>query len=190
MNRARLAASAALSVALLLALSGCSRAIKQAYYEFRGAKSEIILISDFDQDPLGPYRSVRFEPVTTTVGDKICPPRLRRYYDQHARELLADLRAFYPGGDPALRIASEILYFQHKGLLSGAECLTRVRMHDDADQRLVLDAIVRTESKSFRAGDESALAESNVKAIGKLLKKRKLEEEEEEEGEEEEEQDD
>jgi len=183
MNCSRRAAWAVLPILLLVSLSGCTTALKQAYYEARGAKSKIIPVTDLEQDALLKYRSVRFEPATTTVGDRICPLELRRSYDRHTTELASELREFYPGGDPGLRVASEILYFQKKGLLSGSQCLTRVQMREG--EQLVVDAIVRTESKSFREGGEDALAESNVKALGKFLKNRGLEEKEEDEDKEE-----
>jgi hypothetical protein len=176
-------ASALLPIALLVLLSGCTTALKQAYYEIRGAKSKIIPVRDLQENALLECRSFRFEPVTTTVGDRICPPELRHAWDRHAAELASELREFYPGGDPGLLIASEILYFQKKGLLSGSQCLTRVKMREG--ERLIVDAIVRTESKSFREGGEDALAESNVKALGKFLKARGLEKEAKDEEEEE-----
>ena len=176
MNLSRLA-SALLPIVLLAPLSGCTTALKQAYYEIRGAKSKIIPAADWNEDALLKYHSVSFEPATTTVGDRICPLKLRHAWDRHAAELASDLREFYTGGDPGLRVASEILYFQKKGLLSGSQCLTRVKMREG--EQLVVDAIVRTESKSFREGGEDALAESNVKALGKFLEVRGLEEEEE-----------
>ena len=63
--------------------------------------------------------------------------------------------------------------------MSHAECLARVRMHEDGT--LVADVVVRSESKSFRAGDEKALAGACIQAIGKFLKKQKKGEEIEEE---------
>jgi hypothetical protein len=176
----------------LLPGCGAGSLAKHAFYEVRGAQSKIIPVDDFDPDALRAYLSVRFEPVTTTVGDRICPPRLRRAYDEQLRELSLDLREHYPGGKPTLRVSSEIMYFHRKGLLSGAQCLARVRMHDADSQRLLVDAIIRTESKSFSAGDEDALAESGVDELGEFLEKRKLEDEEddEEEDDDEDEEDD
>jgi hypothetical protein len=179
MKTQRLLGTLLVSFIFLAPLAGCgaSSIAKQAFHEIRGAKSKIFLVTDISEDTLLKYRGLRFSPVTTTVGDKICPRELLRDYDECLGDVSADLRDFYPGGTPGLHISSEILYFQRKGLLSGAECLARVKMHDADDKRLVVDAIVRSESKSFRAGGENALAESNVKAIGKFLTRRKLEEE-------------
>lgn len=171
MNPSRLAGSALLTAVLLFPLSGCARAIKQAYYEFRGAQSEIMLISGFAENTLTPYRSLHFEPATTTVGNTICPPRLLRCFDQYLAEAAADLRRLYPGGQPGLRITNEVLYSQRKGLLSQAMCLARVRMYDAEDQHLVVDAIILTESKSFRQGGRSDLAASTVKALHQFLRR-------------------
>ncbi len=159
-------------IVMLMPLTGCgvSSVAKQAYYEFRGAQSEIMLISPFEDHTLKPYRNLRIEPATSTVGPQICPPKLLHYYDKFAANLIEDLREVYPGEAPTLRINSEILYFQSKGLLSGAMCLTRVKMRDIDDERLVVDALVLTESKSFREGGRSDLAESNVKALRKFLR--------------------
>jgi len=158
--------------ALLLPLAGCSTAIKQVYYEVRGAKSDIMLISQFQSDTLAAYQSLRFEPATTTVGDRICPPRLLHHYDEQLADASRELRDAYPGGDPALRITTELLYFQNKGLLSGALLLARSRMYDATDDRLVVDALILTESKSFREGSRGDLAESSVKALRRFLRER------------------
>lgn len=173
-----------LSLILAPALTGCSTVAKQAFQEFRGARSKILLIHELPADALAPYQTVRIDPVTTTVGDRLCPPQLRHYYDQATAELALELRDEYPGGASVLHVSPEILYFQEKGLLNGAECLARVRMRDDARQSLIVDAIVRTESKAFRAGGEKALAESSVEAIGKFLENRGGEPKEDEEDEE------
>ena len=169
----------------LIVMSGCTTVAKQAFQEWRGARSKIFLTHELGEDALRPYQTVRFDRVTSTLGDELCPPVLRRSYDQSAAETALELRGEYAGGEPTLRVSPEILFFQKKGLLSGAECLTRVKMRDDASQNVVVDAIVRTESKAFRAGGEAALAKSNVEAIGDFLIRRGIEskdEDEEEEG--------
>lgn len=170
MNCVHLIRSATLATLLLFPLAGCSRAITQTYYEMRGAKSDILLISRFEHDTLRPYQSLRFEPATTTVGDRICPPRLLRYFDEHLAEAARDLHEIYPGGEPSLSISNEVIYSQKKGLLSGSMCLARVKMRDADDRHLVVDAIVLTESKSFREGGRRELAESSVKALHKFLR--------------------
>lgn len=155
---------------------GVSTVAKQAFYELRGAHGTILFIDELNVAELGRYRTIRFEPVHSTLGPVLCPPKLRRAYDRYAHRLALELRDEFPGGEPTLSVASEILYFQRKSLLSGAECLTRVRFTEGG--QLVADGIVRVESKSFREGGTSDLAEASVETIGKVLKERVLPEKE------------
>ena len=161
-----------LATALLIAAglaTGCTTAAKQALYELRGARGKILWVSPPHRERLARVRAVRFEPVTTSIGPRLCPPSFRSAYDRRAAEKLAELGALYPGGEPELRIEADVLYFQKKGLLSEAQSLTRVRMRDDVG--LLADGIVRVESKAFRAGDEEHLAEETVDAICKFLRR-------------------
>lgn len=159
-------------------LTGCTTAIKQVYHEVRGAKSEVMLVRNVSENAIAPYQDVQFDAVTTSVGSKICPPSLLAAYNEAAAVRRDRLREAYPGGSPALRITSDLIYFQEKGLLSGAVLLARVKLHDRDDNRVVVDTLVRTESKSFRKGGGGDLAESNVRAIGKMLEGRKIVEDE------------
>ncbi|MBU0639558.1 MAG: hypothetical protein KKB50_11890 [Planctomycetes bacterium] len=157
-----------------LPLSGCgiSTVAKQAFHEVRGAQAKVRPVRDIASDLLARYQSLRFEPVTATVGEQMCPMQLRRAWDDDAAALTLELsQGGFPGGPPLLAISSEILYFQQKGMLSGAECIARVKMHEDSE--LVADMIVRAESKAFRAGGEEALAGACIKTLGKFLKEQK-----------------
>ncbi len=160
----------------LIPLTGCGigSAARQAFYEIRGAETEIKMISDFSPQKLEPYRAILTRPATTTVGPRLCPPRLLDYYNEYLARLPEQLREQYPGGKPALELCCEIIYFQPKGLFSGALCLARVRMFDADDRHLVADAMVLTESKSFRDSSRRDLAESSVKGLRKLLRDRRL----------------
>lgn len=155
----------------MLALSGCTTVIKQAYYEARGAKGELRFVGQPDTAALARMRAIEFTPAATTVGPRICPAKLLRAYDRSANRAVAKLKPYYPGGTPALTIESEIHYFQDKGLLSGAFMLTRVRMH--AGEELLADAVIKAESKAFTAGGESDLAEASVDAVAEFLEHRK-----------------
>ncbi|MFH1746054.1 MAG: hypothetical protein ABIG44_03305 [Planctomycetota bacterium] len=157
----------------LLVLTGCGAgtAAKMAYHELRGAQGSLMFIQEPGSSEFARYNSVSFNPATTTIGSTLCPPDLRTTYDQCAREQVENLVEYYPGGSPALTISADILYFQSKGIMSGAECLTRVRFNDSGRQ--VADAIVRVESKAFRTGGSAAMAEATVKTIGKYLKEHK-----------------
>jgi hypothetical protein len=158
-----LAANAAL-------VTGCFTMAKQAYSEVRGAQGELLPIREMSAAALARYQSVDFTPATTTVGARICPPAVLRAYDRSANQLAARLRQqSYPGGVPSLRIDSDVLYFQGKGLLSGALMLTRVRML--VGDELVGDTLVKAESNSFRAGGEGDLAKASLDALARLLDK-------------------
>lgn len=157
----------------LTPLAGCGvgSAAKQVLYEVRGAKTEVMLISAFQADTLTPYKAVSFDQATTTVGTKLCPPKLLSSYNEFAAAAPGELTEVYPGGSPALRVSSEIIYFQPKGLFSGALCLIRVKMRDSSDGHTVVDAMVLTESKSFRASGSNNIAESSVKGLSGFLEK-------------------
>lgn len=149
--------------------TGCTTAAKQAFHELRGAKADILFVDKTPQSELDRYQSVELTPVTTTLGDRLCPSSLRRAYDRCARELSGELEDVYTGDEPGLTIDSEIEFFQSKGLLSGALLLVRVKMH--AEDRLVGDALVVAESKSFREGGGHDLAEVAVETLGEYLKR-------------------
>ncbi len=165
MGRLRRAAVVVLA-ASWLGTTGCFTIAKQAYHEAVGAKGDVIPITG-GPEGLSRYRSVEFKPATTTVNDRLCPPELRRAYDRCTGQSAAKLGATFPGGDPKLTVASEILYFQKKGLLSGAFMLTRVRMSADTD--LIIDALLRAESDAFRAGGEDDLARASCEALRVFL---------------------
>lgn len=151
--------------------TGCTTAAKQAFHELRGAKADILYVDQLTQSELDTYGSVELTPVTTTLGNRLCPPSLLRAYDRRARELSGELEDVYPGDQPGLMIDSDIEFFQGKGLLSGAMLLVRVKMR--AEDRLVGDALVVAESKSFREGAGHDLAEASLKALGRYLKRGK-----------------
>jgi len=149
-----------------LGTTGCFTLAKQAFHEAVGAKGDVITISGGPEE-LSRFRSVDFKAATTTVNDRLCPPELRRAYDRSARQCAAKLAANFTGGEPTLTVASEVLYFQKKGLLSGAFMLTRVRM--SAETESVIDAILRAESDAFRAGGEDDLARASCEALRAFL---------------------
>lgn len=152
-----------------LSLTGCFTIAKQAIHEARGAQGELLPVSTVGDSALARCRSIVFTPADTTAGPRLCPPALLREYDAATRKLAARLRPHYPGGAPTLTVDSEILYFQRKGLLSGAFMLTRVRMR--ADDRLAVDAIIKAESAAYTAGGEDDLADATVDALGRFLRR-------------------
>ncbi len=161
-RRARPAAVMLLA-ATWLGTTGCFTLAKQAFHEAVGAKGDVVCISGGGSEALAGFRNLAFKPATTTVNSLLCPPELLRAYDRCANQSWAKLKTAYPDGAPTLSVDSEILYFQKKGLLSGAFMLTRVRMSSPAE--LVADALVRAESDAFRAGGEDDLARASCEAL-------------------------
>ena len=167
--RVRTGWAAALSLAATAVLqTGClGTVLKQGFEEVRGAHADLLPIVSVSELALAKYESVAFTPATTTIGDRLCPPGVRRAYDRSASQLLARLTRVYPGGPPTLTIDTDIVYFQKKGLFSGGQLLARVKMHG-ADQ-LVADALLKAETQSFRAGGEDNLARAAIQALQRFL---------------------
>jgi hypothetical protein len=147
---------------VLSCATGCSTLVKQAYYEVRGAEAELLWVQ---QPPPGTFAGagkVTFAPVTTTVGPLIAPG-LMAAYDAAARQTELVLTSQYAGGGAPLRIETDVIYFQRKGLLSGALFLARLRL--DLDGAAAGDALLKVESKAYSAGDEEALAQAALKVV-------------------------
>jgi hypothetical protein len=159
-----------LATASLIAGGGCTTMAKQALHEVRGAKADVSFVQDVAEHALAKYQSVRFERASSDVG-QVCPPTLLQAWDLHAAEEQTRLAKYFPGGAPTLRVESEIFFFKEKGLFGYAECLARVRMREN--DTVMADLIVQALSKSFRAGDENALAEAAIQRIARFLKEQK-----------------
>jgi hypothetical protein len=157
----------------LLPLAGCIGAAatvaKQALKEVRGAHADVLPVTDVGRQVLSKYQSIEFTAATTSAG-RLCPTTLLRAYDRSANQLRPQLESAFPGGAPTLTVDSDVLYFQGKGMLSGAFMLTRVQLRDG--DRVTGELFVRAESESFHAGGEDALASASVTALGKFLKAR------------------
>lgn len=162
----------ALLAALPLTQAGCLSLVKQGVQEVRGAQAEVRWVSAMPSGSFDRFRSVQLEPSTTTAAP-ICTPRLLDAYNEALAALAKELQGVYPGGDPTLRVSSELQFFQGKGLLSGGMCIARVRMHDGGQQ--IGDALIIGETSSFRAGGEGSLSEACVEELGKVLSKRRKE---------------
>jgi hypothetical protein len=169
----RRALSLVLLASTLLPLAGCLGAAASvathALKEVRGAHADVLPATDVGRQTLSKYQGIEFTPAMTTAG-RLCPPSLLRAYDRATSQIGTQLQSAFPGGAPTLTIDSDILYFQGKGMLSGAFMLTRVKLRDG--QRVTGELFVRAESESFHAGGEDALANASVTALGKYLKAR------------------
>ena len=146
-----------------LPLGGCMTAATQAFHEFRGARGEIMPMANVALTDEGAFGDIAFEPAMTTVSDLIIPRDLLTAYDRRTPVFVENIRAANETGGPKLTIRTELIYFQAKGFMSPAMLLSRVRFA--AGERLVQDAIVKVESKAFRAGDEASLANATLTAI-------------------------
>ncbi len=155
----------------IFSLGGCSRAIKQVYYEFRGAKAKIHPMRETDPSVFAPYKSISFTPATTRSGQLICPPSLLSEYDRAASEVVSELETQFPGGEPTLQISSDILFCQRKGAFSVAEVLARIRMADG--DKTVFECLVKSESKALTQRGEDDLSRACAKALGDFLIERK-----------------
>lgn len=155
-----------LLVGALATQSGCVTLARQAISEVRGAQGDVLPIgSTFAAPQSG---SIRAAPATSSVGPPIVPASLLRQWDLIAEEILVTPGA---GASAAgeLLIETDFLYFSEKGLLDQAMCLARVRMMRDG--KPVGDVMLLAESKSFRAGDDRALARAAAEALRKYLRR-------------------
>jgi hypothetical protein len=151
--------------------TGCMRAASMALAEVRGASARLYIVSEQRDADWSTYQSIEFSPATSDSGSTLCPATLLQKYDRAASEHAEKLRDEYPGGEPALRVSSRIIFFQKKGILAQAECLARVAVRGTSGT--LLDAFVKAESKSFTRGGESALSEACVKEVADYLAARK-----------------
>lgn len=153
----------------LLSATGCTSVAKRAFYEFRGAQGTLTFITEPAAEDLDGCGAVAFEPAATTLGPRICPPELLPGYNAAAQSLAAELAEHYPGDEPTLTIASDIIYFRKKGLLGDAELIVRVRLRKNGEQ--VGDGLLVVNSKAFREGGADDLSAAAIKALGKFLRR-------------------
>ena len=141
---------------------GCSTLAKQAFYEARGADAEVEPITLPPAESLqGRFGQVRFRPARVDLGP--LAPGLAAAYERAARETERRLN----GGGETAEIDSELLYFQEKGLMGSALLLVRARVWSGG--RALGDAIIKAESKAFRAGGEDSLSKACTREIADYL---------------------
>jgi len=159
-------------------LTGCTSVAKRAYYEVRGAKVSVLPAQQMVSrtqivNTFAPYKSFTVLPASSSVGEHMCPQRVLSAFDAAVNEIRQDkdymdkFAAHYPGGDPAFTVSITLHFVESKGLLGSALLFARVQMTDGATT--LLDAVILTESKSFREGGSEKLAEETAKGIGRFL---------------------
>lgn len=154
-------------VVALATLTGCTTALKQAYYEVRGAQGELRFVEQPLPSQVRQFNSFQIEPAQTDLGRALCPLKLREAYRDAAATAVKSQDALWPGGDPTLTISGDIVYFQKKGILSASQLITRVKFKSGNDT--FGDALLIVESKSFREGDEEGIADAGIDALMKYL---------------------
>lgn len=159
--------STIVGLSLLLINTGCTTALKRAYYEIRGAKGEVKPVAPLSDAQRTEYRGVEFKPVHTTLSPSLCPPAVRIAFDRAAREMTRALDRRFPGGAPVLSVDPEIVYYQEKGLLGQAHLILRARLNND--NAAVADLLVVVVSESFREGDSEALTEEAAEVIVRYI---------------------
>lgn len=157
--------------ALTLGSVGCSTVAKQAWYEVRGAKAELILNHPVGERALADYQGVRFMPATTDLSQRLLERDALQRYDRTVAKKQEELQDVYPGGQPELVISTDVLHAKKKDLLGAAQVLARVKMRDG--ERVVVDAILNVQSHSFREDKPGELAEVGAREIAKFLRKQK-----------------
>ncbi len=157
----------------LLASTGCGLSTAtslagHAFKEVRGARGEYLPVRDIPPAVLARARSVTFTPATAELGPRIVPPSVLGAYDRAASQEASRLASKYPGGEPALVVDSDLLYFQPKGLTSGALLLASIRLH--LGDEPVGAGLVKVESDSTLAGGEDPLARAALAALGRVVR--------------------
>jgi len=186
MNRMRLPALALALGMLLAPLSGCSVAAKQAFYTVMGAQGKFYETSVVSPSLLASYRSIRVEPFTNELGDRV-PPEVVAEVNDHTPEAIAESALFYPEGKP-LRVTGRIIHYTGRSGLQGSvwsvagsaeECVCRVQLLDGISGDLVGEAVCWGAVKSAVRRGSGELGTGVGKGVSKWIRKRLPEEEKE-----------
>ena|ERR1051326_8195757 len=128
MARLRWVCGWAFGLVLLLAPNTGCFLITQSYYEARGAVGAVDVVGSGGRGLANRFKSVRFDPATTTLDDKLCPPKVLDSFDTAIKDFHKQLGEKYPGGTPELRVVPDVEYFQKKTVLGSAICIMRVKL--------------------------------------------------------------
>lgn len=153
-------------LALLVLNAGCGASTamsvgKYAFAELKGAKGELIPIRE-GSDAALQTAALDFKPAQTTSGARLAPATLLRAVDAAASRVAAQTQ----GRAKQLGVETDVVYFQSKGLSSGAMLLARMTFRSGAE--VVAEYMGKVESESFRAGNEDALAQALLDAVAKM----------------------
>ncbi len=159
--------------------SGCSMAVKQAYYGVRGSSGKFYEIKVVDADVLGQYETVRFDPFTNELGDHV-PQKIIDRVNESVPEALQDSELFSDSGKE-LVVQGRIVHYTGKSGLFGAvgsvlsageQCVCRVQLVDSASQSVIGEAVCWGEVKSAVRRGSNELAQGLGKGIVKWLAER------------------
>ncbi|MGE3181526.1 MAG: hypothetical protein AB7N71_07845 [Phycisphaerae bacterium] len=154
---------ALLALVLVSTQIGCSTAVKQAFYEVRGAKGEFVSQRGTRPATLDSYQSIQFRNAHSDIGGRIVPSHLLATYDAAAAATQTQLSG---SGNP-VEVDTNILYYEGKGLLGSAFLLAHIKMYGNGS---VLDeGLIKVVSKSFRAGDPEDMATEATETIAEYI---------------------
>jgi len=186
MNRKRLPTFALALGMLLVPLSGCTTAAKQAFYTAVGAQGKFYELKAVDPNLLASYRSIRVDPFTNELGQRVPRAVVTEVNDQTPKAI-ADSALFYPEGKP-LRVRGTIIHYTGRSGLKGSamsvigsseECVCRVQLLDGDSDDLIGEAVCWGAVKSAVRRGSGELGIGVGKGVAKWIRKRLPEEEKE-----------
>ncbi|MCP4591433.1 MAG: hypothetical protein GY842_11860 [bacterium] len=134
--------------AALLGSSGCTTALKQAYYGVRGAAGKFYEVKVVDPNVLAGYESVDIKPFTNGLGPRVPSSVMLEVNDDTPRIITES--SLFSSGDRVLRVSGTVIHYTGKSGLMGSvgsviggaeECVCRVQLHDDATEELIGEAV-------------------------------------------------
>jgi hypothetical protein len=165
--------------AVVLGSSGCTTALKQTYYTARGAQGKFYEVKVVNPDKLAAYRSVRVEPFTNALGQRV-PPEVIAEVNENTPKAVAEANLFYPTGK-LLLIKGSIIHFTGKSGLRGSvgsvigggeECVCRVQLLDGESGELVGEAVCWAVVKSAVRRGSGELGVGVGEGVTEWLEKR------------------
>ena len=171
------------AVALSLANIGCmSRLVREGMGTVTGASGNYVEVQKVKD--LSKYKGFKIEAITAAPGLKL-PAEMTALVRQDFNEAAAK-RGLKPSGEPALKLAGEIIHYESGGLVDEAigplqEVIVRTKLMDAATGDVLTEANLIGRSKATTSGGAKNLAEGAGKGLKKWLKACGLKGEEEKE---------